>query len=125
VKRLSADRALNIGSRCPCLYHRVAGKLSKFDVKQGLYGGGRSLAEPPFSIYLRSKSERKLAMKNQRIPVIQQIAAGMRDERPVDVYQVVKDIQSEFPEVAQETLVRIVSEEVVKSGCNAIWDRRK
>ncbi len=64
-------------------------------------------------------------MKHHRAMATKHIADSKREGRPVDIYKVVSDLQSEFPNVAYVTLVTIVSEEVLEAGYDAFWDRRK
>lgn len=63
-------------------------------------------------------------MIENRIPIVQRISQSVRKGALVDVYALSTELQREFPQVPEKELSRVVSEEVIKSNCNAVWDRR-
>lgn len=63
-------------------------------------------------------------LQQRRIPIIQRLARQIRRGAVIDVYVLVAELKSEFPDVADRELIRIVNEEVVMARCNAVWDRR-
>lgn len=64
------------------------------------------------------------SLQQRRIPIIQRLARQMRRGAVIDVYVLVAELKSDFPDVADRELIRIVNEEVVMARCNAVWDRR-
>lgn len=63
-------------------------------------------------------------MSQNRIPIIQRVSQSLREHSAVDIYAMVNDLKGEFPNVAEADLERIVSEEVVAAGANAVWEKR-
>jgi hypothetical protein len=63
-------------------------------------------------------------MRQNRGPVIQQVSQSMRMGSAVDVYALVEKLKTEFPHSTEVELERIISEEVAKARCNAIWQKR-
>ena len=63
-------------------------------------------------------------MTRNRVPILQRVARDVRQGTLLDVYKIVEDVSREFPEVPEKTLEKIVSEEVVKTGGNAVWSKK-
>lgn len=54
----------------------------------------------------------------------QKAARAIRAEMPADVYKIAADLEKEFPGIARETLVGIVTEAVVEARANAVWEKK-
>ena len=63
-------------------------------------------------------------MSENRVSILQRVAENLRNGKVMDVYEIVADVAKEHPEMPEEQLERLVSEEVVKSGGAAYWGRR-
>ncbi len=62
-------------------------------------------------------------MHTNRVPIIQRVAQHVRDGEVLDVYKIVADISPSYPDLTEDRLEQIVSEEVVRAGGNAFWNR--
>ena len=62
-------------------------------------------------------------MHTNRVPIIQCVAQHVRDGEVLDVYKIVADIAPSYPGMPEDRLEKIVSEEVVRAGGNAFWNR--
>ena len=64
-------------------------------------------------------------MSQNRIPIIQRVSQSLRQETAIDIYALVKEFKHEFPGVSEPELERMISEEVIKAGGNAIWEKHQ
>lgn len=63
-------------------------------------------------------------MLGDRILLIQRIAQNLRQGADIDIYALVEELKTEFPDVPEAELARIVSEEVIVASASAFWEKR-
>ena len=64
-------------------------------------------------------------MSQLRLSILQKVSQNLRQGAAIDVYELVNLLRTEFPEVAEAELVRIISEEAIAAGACASWVKWK
>jgi hypothetical protein len=64
-------------------------------------------------------------MSRQRLSILQKVSQNLRQGTTIDVYELVNLLRSEYPDVPEAELVRIISEEAIAAGASACWVKWK